>query len=211
MSQELSRTAQIIQRLIDVQKREHLSRCYADRSDFRLNAKARGLYYVANSIRNPIVSSLEDQLEKWFGPNFRFSYLSNNWTVDPSAINKFEDLLRVRGYISFNTEYLRTIVDELRSKCGNYKEFDQNVYVTDGIGVLLDAADQNWNRNGSPGLVQRVAQLLRDRFDITIELMTEDQALEHMQSVLDEYVTLYDDLLTKATALTEAAAGTDGK
>ena len=205
MSQELSRTAQIIQRLIDVKKREHLSRSYPDRSDFLTNPKARGLYYVANSIRNPIATSLEKQLEKWFGTHFRFNHLNNNWSVDQREIDNFDDLLRLRGYIAFNTEYLRTLVEDLRRQCKDYKEFDQNVYITDGIGILLDAADTSWNRNGAPEMVQRVAQLLRDRFGITIELLTQDQALEHMQAVLEEYVTLYDELLAKAAAMTEAA------
>lgn len=209
MSQELSRTAQIIQRLIDAKRRDN-SRSLPKRADLRSNPKARGLCYVATSIRNPIVSSLEKQLEKWFGANFHFNHLINNSTVNQRAVEDFDALLRVRGYIAFNTEYLHILVDDLRRQCKDYREFDENVYVNDGIGILLDTVDQNWNRNGAPGILQRVAQLLRDRFGITIELMTEDEALEHMQAVLEEYVTLYDELLKKAAALKEAAGATDG-
>lgn len=171
----------------------------SNRKLFRDRPQARVLWCRHQALEK-MADELRDWIEKWLSHDFKFDYIERN-------PKEFDRVLRLKAYFSFNVDYLRDILDDLRRNASaDYKAFDKAVYEDDAIGLLLDAAEEGWNRNGAESLLQRAVTLLQARFQgLDLRLLTEEQAVEQLYDMFEMYATDYEKLLAESKEMERQA------
>jgi hypothetical protein len=192
---------------------DHIGWSEARRVDWSLFPglpQARARTYVSGSLRRGAAPALLNPVQTWFGPHFRFKdvFLGRSDTqVDEQNLAMFEKMLRVHSFTHFNSALLKNLIEtfRVRAKDGeSVEEFKREVW-DEGLGLMLDAATDYWDRPGAVGLINKVARELASLFVIKVNLMTEDETLEHMLIVLEEYADSYEAITKDATTRHRAA------
>jgi|GEM_PF-3873176 len=138
--------------------------------------------------------------ETWVEQGARFDQLCHGKgsLVSDDTAKRMYDNWRVRAYVGYNCEYLRSIVEEQRRKCKDFRGFDDLMYRQHAVNILLDSTTDQWNRTGSESLVRHVAQVIREHLHVEVKLMTEDEALDHLIVTLEVLGEEYESLMRRA-------------
>jgi hypothetical protein len=210
MTEITTKTQTILQRFMDAERNYFSRRDHVDRSLIVHNPEARAKEYLHNNVHNSAERLLRS-VEDWFGKSCRFSYLAHDWQVLDYKAEQFTEVLKVRGFVSFNVEHLKGVVSDLRHAAKDFRAFDEEMYEVHGVDMLLDGAEEGWNRSGAMGMIKRVASMLAERFAVEVELISLDEALDQMHVVLDCYAAEYENLLLRAADLQRQAVAATGK
>jgi hypothetical protein len=205
MTEATTRTKAVAQRFIDAYYAEFLTQKYIGRSAMVWNLEASAKEFAHEEMAES-ATRLFRRVEEWLGPEFQFSHLiDGHCKVADSEAERFNEMLKLRAFVYFNVQHLRRVVFDLRCGSPAVLAFDQQVSKEDGVHLLLNSAEHSWYQIGAPGFVRRAAELLRTRFAIEIKLLSEDEALEQMQAVLDGLAEEYEKLKERAFDLQRQA------
>lgn len=208
MSQEFSpttrRIAALVQRFMDVDRKNHQDRTYPNWSKFQANPVARAQGFAVHSVV-AAADEFRRNVEKWFGSGFAFRHLADNWTASLHDAQKFEQLLRVHAPIAMNSQHLKSVLEDLRRQSKDFRTFDQTIHVEGAAGIKLDAAQDGWNRNGSKAVLTEVVELIRTKLGVEVTLLNDDEAVEHALVVLEQYATSYEMMMNHAMELSRAS------
>jgi len=191
-----------IRRFSSAEKYSYLNTSHhRDISQLRLRdyPVARAMYALGLQLEESANQAVRTY-ETWVENGLRFDrlcYGADHTISDKTAKEMYENW-RVRAYVGYNCDYLRSIVEEERRKCKDMRAFDDLMYRQHAVNILLDSTPEQWNRTGSEGIVLRLAQVIRDNLHVEVRLMTEDEALDHLIVTLDTLSQEYEFLMRRA-------------